>query len=190
MSVSPTIVRRSAETTDAADTQDLCCALYNQVFNQVVTVKSLGVVKIYQAEVQRAACVRLSLCYCLHPEGWKVLVVGVTNRVSFWYFVEEIFCIELCDALVLIDNPLRVAVCAQTGEIVRQFSVLPINAITSLPMELKPDKDTGQVLPVIKTACFDKVRQRSAVFVIVKRSTALLVSSNAHSLAFRSHPFF
>jgi hypothetical protein len=45
----------------------------------------------------------------------------------------------------------------QTGEIVRQFSVLPINAITSLPMELKPDKDTGQVAPVIKTACFDKV---------------------------------
>lgn len=34
-----------------ADDEDLCVALHNPLFHQVVLVKSLGLVKVYQAEV-------------------------------------------------------------------------------------------------------------------------------------------
>ena len=43
---------RASEAMDAADSpEDLTCALYNCTFNQVVVVKSLGMVKVYQAQV-------------------------------------------------------------------------------------------------------------------------------------------
>ena len=45
----------------------------------------------------------------------------------------------------------------QSGELVREFSVLPINPLTSQPVRLIPDERTGQYAPVIKTACLDKV---------------------------------
>jgi hypothetical protein len=44
-------VIRASEAVDADITEDLCCALYNSVFNQVVVVLSLGSVRVYQAEV-------------------------------------------------------------------------------------------------------------------------------------------
>jgi hypothetical protein len=44
-------VTRASEAVDADVTEDLCCALYNSVFNQVVVVLSLGSVRVYQAEV-------------------------------------------------------------------------------------------------------------------------------------------
>lgn len=46
---------------------------------------------------------------------------------------------------------------AQSGEVVRRFSVLPINTETGAPNPLVPDPVTGQVAAVVKAACFDKV---------------------------------
>lgn len=44
---------RSSEGVDVNDTyEDLCCVLYNNMLNQVVMVKSLGMVKVYQSEVR------------------------------------------------------------------------------------------------------------------------------------------
>lgn len=62
-SLLPPCPYRAAEAVDADLREDLCCALYNSVFNQVVLVQSLGTVRIYQAEVP--SCVHaLVLCVC------------------------------------------------------------------------------------------------------------------------------
>jgi hypothetical protein len=46
---------------------------------------------------------------------------------------------------------------AQSGDLIRMFSVLPIDARTRKAVELKVDAVTGQYLPAIKLACLDKV---------------------------------
>jgi len=80
--------------------EDLCVALYNSLFNQVLVVKSFGLVKVYQCE---------------------------------------------------------------TGLVVRQFSVVPIDPTTSQPVDLQKDPLTGLRKPIIKHACFDKVQSRLIV---------------------------
>lgn len=52
---------------------------------------------------------------------------------------------------------------AQTGEIVRQFKVVPLDSRTGQPRPLKVDKETGLYVPVIKHACFDKHQTRLIV---------------------------
>lgn len=43
---------RAMESSEEAQlSEDLCCALYNNAFSQVILVKSLGTVKVYEAEV-------------------------------------------------------------------------------------------------------------------------------------------
>jgi hypothetical protein len=80
--------------------EDLCVALYNSLFSQVLVVKSFGLVKVYQCE---------------------------------------------------------------TGLVVRQFSVVPIDPNTSQPVDLQKDPLTGLRKPIIKHACFDKVQSRLIV---------------------------
>eukprot|EP01038_Epipyxis_sp_PR26KG_P010466 gene10466-14060_t len=93
-------LERASEEAAADDDEDLVAALYNPLFHQVMMVKSLGLVKIYQA---------------------------------------------------------------QTGEIVRQFSAIPIDNRTRKPVAMKIDKDTGLVLPIIKHACLDEHKSRLIV---------------------------
>ncbi len=47
---------RSSEGASKRDDEDLCVTLYNPLFHQVVLVKSLGLVKVYQAEVRVSHC--------------------------------------------------------------------------------------------------------------------------------------
>jgi WD40 repeat protein len=44
-------LERPSETSENREGEDLCCVLYNALFNQIVLVKSLGTVKVYQSEV-------------------------------------------------------------------------------------------------------------------------------------------
>lgn len=47
-----TSIHRAMESSEEAQlSEDLCCALYNNAFSQVILVKSLGTVKVYEAEV-------------------------------------------------------------------------------------------------------------------------------------------
>ena len=67
-------------------------------------------------------------------------------------------------------NP-QIVIFSQTGEIVRQFSVLPLNRHTGNPLELRPDPHTGQYAPVIKQASFDKVGKISFSSLICRNCT-------------------
>ncbi len=57
---------RSSEGMTKQDDEDLCVALHNPLFHQVVLVKSLGLVKVYQAEVGAPRLLyQTSIGYCL-----------------------------------------------------------------------------------------------------------------------------
>lgn len=95
------VIYRATEEQLALDyREDMVVALHNPLFHQALLVKSLGLVKVYQA---------------------------------------------------------------QTGEIMRQFSVLPVDAHTGKRHTLKKDEATGLYHPVIKHACLDKHMSRLIV---------------------------
>ena len=52
---------------------------------------------------------------------------------------------------------------AETGEIVRQFMVRPIDPMTAKPVQPTKDRDTGVYLPLILHACLDKNQTRLIV---------------------------
>ena len=51
MSTHSHLYRAMESSEEAQLSEDLCCALYNNAFSQVILVKSLGTVKVYEAEV-------------------------------------------------------------------------------------------------------------------------------------------
>lgn len=55
-------------------------------------------------------------------------------------------------------NVFKILMSFKTGEVVRQFKVVPLDSKTGQPKPLQVHKATGLFLPVIKHACFDKVR--------------------------------
>ncbi len=53
---------------------------------------------------------------------------------------------------------------AETGEIVRQFMVRPVDPMTTKPIPPTKDKATGLFLPLVLHACLDKVRPLNSFF--------------------------
>ena len=52
---------------------------------------------------------------------------------------------------------------AETGEIVRQFMVRPIDPMTTKPIPPIKDRSTGLYLPLVLHACLDTVIERQPV---------------------------
>ncbi len=73
-------VHRATDSQGANEShEDLTSVLYNNTFNQVVMVKSLGLVKIYQAEVSLLlVCLLLSFVLTVYHHSEKMCSVFVS----------------------------------------------------------------------------------------------------------------
>lgn len=78
-------------------------------------------------------------------------MANIRRSILFAYFT------MLLQLALIITATTTTVIATQTGEIVRQFSVLPIDPATGKAVILKANKHTGLFNPIIKHACFDKV---------------------------------